>query len=220
VINEKEPGMLRLLFGDKKKPDNTTDDPWANVTEPTPLASTLEIASGKEDAAILLPVVPPFGLKLGATSQYTPVPANQPSDASRRACWRIELHGVAPDAGPIGFDIVGDVILGRNTGGSHDADIDFERYRGSAAGVSRRHAMLRPSANTLFLMDMDSTNGTLHNASRLPASTVRAVHDGDTISLGNLAFLIKIIDGPFRSPAKPTGIEEKPDTENPRSHGL
>jgi pSer/pThr/pTyr-binding forkhead associated (FHA) protein len=52
--------------------------------------------------------------------------------------------------------------------------------------------MLRPSASKLFLIDMQSTNGTRCNS--VLVNGARALSHNDTISLGNLTFEIKIID--------------------------
>jgi hypothetical protein len=201
--------MFKMLFGDRKCLAANKDREPSVIAPQTQLKKTLQIPARQKPGsnfagAILLPAEPPFGLRLGATSLYTPVPAHGTTGAAtQRSCWRIELHGVGPRVAPIGFDILGDVVLGRNAAGAHDADIDFEAFDGAALGVSRLHAMLRPTSNKLFLMDMGSTNGTCHNGAPITASSVRALRDGDIVSLGKLTFRIKLIDGPYRSHSKP-----------------
>jgi hypothetical protein len=201
--------MFKMLFGDRKCLRASRDREQPVITSQTHITNTVQIPPKQKPGSnaagdILLPAEPPFGLRLGATSLYTALPAHYATHpAAQRSTWRIELHGVGPRVAPIGFDILGDVVLGRNAAGAHDADIDFEAYNAGKLGVSRRHAMLRPSSSALFLMDMDSTNGTCHNGAQLPASSVRALRDGDIISLGKLTFRVKLIDGPFRSQSKP-----------------
>jgi hypothetical protein len=208
AIDEDNMGIRSLFSGERRKSTARPNEARPSVKRQPYIAETVQIAPNKDGlegtGEILLPADAPFGLRLGDTDVYTPVPATLMSDsAARHTTWRIELHGLAPGAAPIGFDILGDVILGRNTAGTHEADIDFQSYNGGRLGVSRRHAMLRPSAHKLFLMDLDSTNGISHNAVSLPASSVRALGDGDIVSLGKLTFQVKLIDGPFRSQSEP-----------------
>src|SRR5439155_15615621 len=126
-------------------------------------------------------------------------PTQPPAPLGRRCCWRIELHGLGSTAAPLGYDIYADAILGRADDSPSDNLINLEPYHGLLRGVSRRHAMLRPTQSTLFLLDLDSSNGTYCNALRLATSAVRALSDGDTISLGDLAFQVKIIDSPHHT---------------------
>ncbi|GEM_PF-772871 len=139
----------------------------------------------------------PFGTEFGSAQVYTVVPAKlaaaPPQDSPR---WRIELHGLRRDAGPLGLDIVGDVVLGRGVAGANAPDIDLEPYGGLESGVSRRHALLRPTRNCLYIIDLSSTNGTQHNALHLGAGITRAIQNNDSITLGQLTFTVRIIDGP------------------------
>lgn len=106
--------------------------------------------------------------------------------------WRIELCGLGPGTQPLGFDILDDAILGRG----RTADIDFDPYRAADCGVSRRHALLRPTALHLFLIDLGSVNGTCINSVSLGHAATRAVEHNDVIVLGALSFALKIVDGP------------------------
>lgn len=138
----------------------------------------------------------PFGLRMGKARFYTCIPLTIKTKLSiETPIWRIELHGIGLQSEPLGFDIVGDVILGRSAG-SHVADVDLERFKASDHGVSRRHAMLRPSRNNLYLIDLESTNGTYCNAMRINCGMVRSITDRDTITLGNFSFEVRIIDWP------------------------
>lgn len=51
-------------------------------------------------------------------------------------------------------------------------------------GVSRQHASIRRSGNNLFIIDLDSTNGTFINGNRLSPYKPTMVHDGDVIRFG------------------------------------
>src|SRR5690349_18477200 len=58
----------------------------------------------------------------------------------------LEVHA------PIGIEIVSDVILGITRQGFSSPDFDLAPYNGADCGVSRRHAMIRPSLNHLYLI--------------------------------------------------------------------
>jgi pSer/pThr/pTyr-binding forkhead associated (FHA) protein len=109
--------------------------------------------------------------------------------------WRIELYGLTPDAAPLGYDIVGNVIIGRSVDGS-EADIDLEPYNALAKGVSRQHAMIRPTKQRLFLIDLSSTNGVRHNEVPTGPGLAVTLRNGDVVTLGDLTFEIRIIDQP------------------------
>src|SRR5205814_9033262 len=122
----------------------------------------------------------PFGTKVGAASIYSEVPAkaaNQPTKPENR--WRVELHGLSREHGPLGLDILGDVVLGRGLSGDEVPDLDMKPFGAFELGVSRRHAMLRPSRNALYLIDLNSTNGTWHNALRVGSGITRALAHND-----------------------------------------
>jgi hypothetical protein len=138
----------------------------------------------------------PYATKVGHPELYEPVPLERAQDEiARTRCWRIELHGLSPSAGPVGFDILGDAILGRGADVVR-VDIDLEPYRAAEKGVSRQHAMLRPSAHALYLFDLSSTNGTQCNGILLGAGIARVLSHQDTICLGHLTFEIKLVEGP------------------------
>jgi hypothetical protein len=141
----------------------------------------------------------PFGTQMGSAMLYTALPVNLKDDAERQVMrWRIELHGLTRDMGPIGLDIMGDVVMGRGSTGEDLPDLDLEPYGAFEQGVSRRHAMLRPSRNSLYLIDLNSTNGTWHNALRLGSGITRALAHNDSITLGRLTFTIKVVHQPDR----------------------
>jgi hypothetical protein len=135
------------------------------------------------------------GFKIGAAGEYIPLPWHRrlrgvPPGA---CCWRIELHGLVPNDGPVGLDILDDIVIGRGS----EADMDLEPYRGYEHAVSRRHAMLRPTFRQLHLIDLGSTNGTLYNSIPLGRCATYALKSNDIITLGLQSFTIKIVDGPL-----------------------
>jgi hypothetical protein len=163
------------------------------------------------NTAILTATELPFGTQNGAAATYRLLPARLAESALGRAVmWRIELHGLVRDMAPLGLDIIGDVILGRG-GTSGDApDLDLDPYGAFESGVSRQHAMLRPSRTSLYLIDLNSTNGTWHNALRLNSGITRALNDNDTVTLGRLTFTIRILGNASMSSAAPPANDAPP----------
>jgi hypothetical protein len=110
--------------------------------------------------------------------------------------WRVELHSLSPGAAPLGFDILGPIILGRSTPHDTGVDVDLAPYNAIDRGVSRRHALIRPSEEHLYLIDLSSTNGTRRNELPLGAGVAVSLEDRDTVTLGTLSFEIRIVQRP------------------------
>ena len=117
----------------------------------------------------------PAGLSLNALPEKTPY-------------WRIEFHSLT-ESQVIGFDIIGDAVIGRG----EDAHIDFSQYIKEVGGISRRHAMLRSTPTHLYLLDLGSTNGTLVNGLLLRSSQARQLQDGDILIMGEGSFTLRVV---------------------------
>ena len=65
-------------------------------------------------------------------------------------------------------------------------DLDLSPYGALEKGVSRIHATINRSEDTLTLIDMGSSNGTHLNGQRLAPEQPRVLRDGDEIRLGKL----------------------------------
>ncbi len=125
---------------------------------------------------------------------YHPIPhhpdADQPDNPT---IWRIRLSLVTDLSQEIALEIHDEAILGR------DADlpnmIDLTLFDAVNLGVSRQHAILRPSANNLFILDLGSTNGTFRNGRTVGHSPERLLTD-DIITLGHLQLLVQIDERP------------------------
>jgi NaMN:DMB phosphoribosyltransferase len=96
---------------------------------------------------------------------------------------------VGSEANPTMFRIKmkKEVVLGRVTDFSEGTTyINLTPHGAEEGGVSRRHARLMRDNNAVYLMDLNSTNGTRLNGEPLPASAERRLQDGDEIMLGRL----------------------------------
>lgn len=98
---------------------------------------------------------------------------------------------------PLRFKIRDDVFIGREAGGIVP-DIDLTDYGAADCGVSRQHALLRPTKDSLHLIDLDSTNGTFRNGTRLRSGSAESLKDNDLISFGTLHFKLRITESPWQ----------------------
>jgi hypothetical protein len=125
---------------------------------------------------------------------YVPVPEPSRRLHPLRQPWRILLVPPSPNQEVLGLEIFDDVVLGRVGAVSEgSADFDLSLYDAVELGVSRRHALLRPTDQQLFLIDLASTNGTLVNAVPQEGGMARALRHNDTVSLGALHLTVKIV---------------------------
>jgi hypothetical protein len=80
-----------------------------------------------------------------------------------------------------------ETVLGRyDKSNPKQPDLDLSPYGALEKGVSRRHAVISRSEDTLTLVDMGSANGTHLNGQRLVPEQPRLLRDGDEIRLGKL----------------------------------
>jgi pSer/pThr/pTyr-binding forkhead associated (FHA) protein len=110
--------------------------------------------------------------------------------------WMIALH--AGDASEIVMRVrvVGDVVLGVVRQNDVVPDLDLRLYLAEEKGVSRRHAVLRPAADALYLIALQSTNGTRLNGVLVNVGNAMPLQDGDMITLGALSLIMRILPGP------------------------
>ena len=80
-----------------------------------------------------------------------------------------------------------DILLGR-LDAAHGIfpEVDLTPEGGLEEGVSRRHARIFLDEGQLAVEDLDSTNGTFLNGSRLEPYVSRPLYDGDVLRLGLL----------------------------------
>jgi hypothetical protein len=129
--------------------------------------------------------------------------------------WRVQLKFGSPSPDTIvGLDIYGDVVLGRGKDGDSPPDVDLTALDAKKLGVSRRHALIRPTPTKLFLLDLGSTNGTSLNAMPMGPGMTKALQSGDMVALGDLGFVIEIIATP-PPPDAPAESGEKQDEQAP-----
>lgn len=126
----------------------------------------------------------------------SPPPAEITPERSGPA-WRVLFHVTATQASTVGLDVWRVTVLGRaDPMSAFRPDLDFAPYGAMRYGVSRRHALIRPGDEMLYLIDQNSTNGTWVNGQRLLPGRDFPLSDGDVIELGALRMTLRIVHYP------------------------
>jgi hypothetical protein len=135
----------------------------------------------------------------GDSMDFLAVPKNveKHNDRIEGQPWEILLELVGDTTRPKAFQIHGDVVIGSNNQEDPDLDVNLVEWQGYNRGVSRRHAMMRPSRNKLFLLDLRSTNGTHVNGLPLGVGWAYALQDGDLITLAQLHLRYRLYRAPW-----------------------
>lgn len=143
--------------------------------------------------------VPDTGKKKMGTMRdvsYQPIP--DPSTISGmkgKNVWRIRFESVTEADHVFGLDINGDCTVGRGETGSLE-HFNLNPYGAGDMGVSRRHAMLHPTPEKLYISDLGSTNGTRINGKSIGVNSPYSLNNGDILALGFLQFVVRIVQRP------------------------
>jgi hypothetical protein len=111
--------------------------------------------------------------------------------------WRVMLEMFQDDTRMVlGLDLYGDVILGRGQSRPGHILVNLDPYHAQDLGVSREHAIIRPTPTELYVIDQGSTNGTSVNGAASGRGLATALHHEDLVRLGNLVLIIYMIERP------------------------
>ncbi len=112
--------------------------------------------------------------------------------------WR--LHFELPTSPDQGFDL--ELNREWTLGIASGPDVtDLKPFGAVDLGVSRRHLKLLPTETELISIDLGSTNGTRLNDRQLVRNMPYRLIDGDSICLGKLEFVMRVISRPGESDA-------------------
>ena len=90
-------------------------------------------------------------------------------------------------AEPLTLKPTGDTLIGRSDVASKSAPtVDLTPFGAQEKGVSRMHATIKRTDESLLLADLGSVNGTYLNGQRLMADHPHVLRDGDEVRLGKL----------------------------------
>ncbi|MBN1428985.1 MAG: GAF domain-containing protein [Anaerolineae bacterium] len=126
--------------------------------------------------------------------EYRPMPFADTSRDQSLPVWRVRFDLATDTSKCFGLEINGEVILGRS---SKSSDVfDLSVFDAGDLGVSRRHVLLRPTVEKLYVIDLSSTNGTWRNGNPIGMNSPYTLLNGDTLTLGRLQFIVRIMDRP------------------------
>jgi hypothetical protein len=136
----------------------------------------------------------------GAAGKY-PLPEDKETAQMRMLprlpdppCWRVIFQSTSPNMATIGLDVRHSLVVGRSDPGvDEQPDLDLSPHQAVEQGVSRRHAELIPTEEALYLLDLDSTNGTWLNGSYLKPGQRRMLSLGDKVELGLMGLVVRSI---------------------------
>lgn len=126
--------------------------------------------------------------------KYRSVPLDH-ADPSTHPTWRVRFDLAFDSNITIGLDLNGEVTLGRDPDGPGYVSL-FSSYDAERLGVSRHHILLRPTETKLYIIDLESTNGTWINGHTIGVNTPYSLSHGDRVMCGRLEFDVKIIKRP------------------------
>lgn len=125
---------------------------------------------------------------------YMPDKKGDTEDTGNKS-WRIVMINLVTRQDPLALEIWDEFVIGRRIG-DPEVDLDLSIHNGLELGVSRIHAAIRPTEDSLLLFDKNSTNGTFCNANKATKDEPVKVKDNDIISFGALKFLVKVVRKP------------------------
>lgn len=108
--------------------------------------------------------------------------------------WEIALVGADIDKPPLSLRIVDEAVVGVRR--LVNIDLNLVDYYGRERGVSRQHAAFVPTAETLFVKDLGSTNGTYINKKEIPSGEMMPLNDDDVVAFAELYFKVRILKTP------------------------
>lgn len=122
---------------------------------------------------------------------------DRPRVAAVAPPWRLRVNIVGAQPQTIGVKVRERMLVGRGDEDGHvTPDLDFGPYDGIRNGVSRRHAMITYEQDSLFIQDLDSTNGTRINGFELDPEQTYRLRDGDEVEFGRMRVIFRFVRSP------------------------
>ncbi len=113
----------------------------------------------------------------------------------RSAFWRVTFQIGGEGGERLTAEIKHPTVIGRSDprAAAHP-DLDFSAYGAVELGMSRQHAILLPDPDGVWLIDLDSTNGTWVNDGYLHPGLRYRLQEDDIITLGALKVRIQAVE--------------------------
>lgn len=136
-------------------------------------------------------------LRGGTSPEASPASLNRLVDIGTQRPWRIALV-LKKLSLTLVLDLTDSILLGRlNQDGNSSSFVDLRAFGAEEAGVSRQHLLIRLDGNAVTICDLNSSNGTLLNGTRLEPSVHYPVRHKDEIALGLLEMHIELLTDPM-----------------------
>lgn len=128
-----------------------------------------------------------------------PVRASKLSDVPEKLPpWRLVVQISGTSHTTLGLEVTERILVGRSDPDmERQPELDLTDYGGAKNGVSRRHAEIVFIDNSLYISDLNSTNGTKLNGFLLPPNQSFRLRDGDELELGQMKLMIRFLRPPF-----------------------
>ena len=91
---------------------------------------------------------------------------------------------------PAYMDSQAEFVLGRSAGPTSEVLLDLAPFGGYSLGLSRRHALIRRTADGYEVMDLGSVNGTWLDEERLVSQQPRSLMSGSHLRLGRMRIFV------------------------------
>lgn len=138
------------------------------------------------------------------SNSFTPVPVD-PSppptpDANRiPSHLLLQIHFPPEARTTIGIQVNDRLTLGRSDAVDQIMpDVDLLSFGAKDNGVSRLHVKITRSSSGLFVQDLQSRNGSQINGNQLESRRDYPLHDGDTMTLGQLNITVRFVYSPVK----------------------
>src|SRR5690606_8040686 len=121
------------------------------------------------------------------------------SEPMMESTMRLVLQiGDASQARTMSVPIQERIVVGRGGAGDGEApDLDFSPFNAASLGMSRHHAVFTYRDDTLYIEDLNSTNGTRINGYTIPPQRSYRLRNGDELEFGSLRVSVRVMRVPL-----------------------
>jgi pSer/pThr/pTyr-binding forkhead associated (FHA) protein len=118
----------------------------------------------------------------------------RPADDQGTPPWRLLLQIGSENRTTLGVSVSDEMLVGReDSRWSRRPEVDLAPFDGMTNGVSREHARILYDDATLYIEDLDSTNGTRINGFQLKPHLRYRLRDGDELEFGRLRAVLRFV---------------------------
>ena len=118
----------------------------------------------------------------------------RPAEDAGGSPWRLLLQIGSENRTTLGVSIHDEMLVGREDSRlGQRPEVDLSPFAALTNGVSREHALIHREDGTLYIEDLDSTNGTRINGFQLKPHYRYRLRDGDELEFGRLRAVLRFV---------------------------